>query len=93
MTRDAEMDAAFAQRVLFTPARPRVESGWMTIATVVLVVATSLYFTAAIVAAARPLSVPFEVFLFGGLILITGWYVHDTVRERMEVGQGADRTV
>lgn len=30
------------------------------------------------------ITVPFEVFVWGGLILICGWWVHDTARERRE---------
>lgn len=60
--------------------------------TALLCMATVVYFAAALAAVAGA-PIPFQVFLWAGLILISGWYVHDTIRERMEVGQGADRTV
>lgn len=48
-----------------------------------LALLTFAYFLAALVHLVAGV-VPMAVFLWGGLILIIGWYVHDTARARHE---------
>lgn len=48
--------------------------------TILMCVAVLIYAVLALVSLAIPL--PFEVFLWGGLILIFGWWAHDAIHER-----------
>jgi len=48
--------------------------------TALMVVLTAAYFVLGVIALGT--TIPFEVVLWGGLILIFGWWAHDTVRER-----------
>jgi hypothetical protein len=57
-----------------------------------MLVATWVFFGACVVAFVRPGVVPFEVLLWGGLILILAWWVHDVIQERKGRGRYADRT-
>jgi hypothetical protein len=47
-----------------------------------MLVATWVFFGACVVAFVRPGAVPFEVLLWGGLILILAWWMHDVIQER-----------
>lgn len=50
--------------------------------TLIAVVATWLYFAACLVAFFHPGVVPFAVIVWGGLILIFAWWLHDAVNKR-----------
>lgn len=60
--------------------------------TAVLLVATWAFLAACVAKLFNPGAVPFEVLLWGGLILILAWWVHDVIEERKREGRYADRT-
>ncbi len=59
--------------------------------TFVILALTWLYFGLCIARWANPQSVPFEVLLWGGLILIFAWWAHDAAHNR-KVERDAYRT-
>lgn len=59
--------------------------------TAIVAIATLIYLGYCIAKFINP-ELPFAVIVWGGLILIFAWWIHDVIQEREGVGRFADRT-
>lgn len=60
--------------------------------TALMVILTAIFAGVCVARFVRPDAVPFEVLIWGGLILILTWWGHDVIHEREGKGRYADRT-